>query len=336
MAQAAHSVAQSLRGAWGASQAAAPQGRAPGPPSGGAPSAPGRTSPPQQPSYAAPTQSDHDDPPFPPEQAGWLRAALSDAVGSSLERFGAHLDVQLNGIRQELAAVRFEAAEAASVATGTRQATQDQERRLAELTERFDELERLTRLSASPATASEHSSVPYEQWQLAILGCLGWDTPPEELLHNATEALQRAGVPQASYSHIAPLVPAQGRGSGAEIFFLSPQALQQARVAIRSARVSYVPGKYVWLDAKKERSETAPARMIHRLHEAVAEAMLARAAVRGQQVPRVDKDVRGRSLRADGHRAAYVAQLRVRWTAAGVAAFSAQEREDAAAFAEAL
>lgn len=232
--------------------------------------------------------------------------------------------------------MRFEAAEAASVATVTRQALQDQEKRLADLTDRFEELERLTRLSATPSAASEHSSVPYEQRQLAILGCLGWDTPSDELLKNATDALMRAGVPPASYSHIAPLVPAQGRRSGAEVFFLTPQSLQQARVAVRSARISYVPKKYVWLDAKKERSETAPARMIHRLHEAVAEAMVARAAVRGQQVPRIDKDVPGRSLRADGHRVAYVAQLCVRWTAAGVAAFSAQGREDAAAFAEAL
>lgn len=171
---------------------------------------------------------------------------------------------------------------------------------------------------------------------MAILGSLGWDTLPEELLHNATDALQRAGVPPSSYSHIAPLVPAQGRGSGAEIFFHTPTALQQARVAVRSARISYVANKYVWLDAKKERSETAPARMIHRLHEAVAEAMLARAAIRGQTVPRVDKDVPGRSLRVDGQRAAYIAQLRVRWTAAGMAAFTEQERADAAAFAEAM
>lgn len=94
--------------------------------------------------------------------------------------------------------------------------------------------------------------------------------------------------------------------------------------------------KYVWLGAKKERSETAPARMIHRLHEAVADAMAARAADRGQVLLRVDKDVPCRSLRIDGQRAAYVAQLRVRWIAAGNAALTEQERSDAAAFAAAM
>lgn len=149
------------------------------------------------------------------------------------------------------------------------------------------------------------------------------------------ETLQRAGVAAAAYSHVAPLVPAHGRGSGAEVFFNSAAALQQARVAVRSARVSFVPNRFVWLDAKRERSENAPARIVHRLHEAVVDVLTARAAQRGQALPRVDKDVPGRSLRLDNQRAAYVAQLRVRSTAAGVAALTDQERSEAAAYAEA-
>lgn len=331
MAQAAASVAQSLRGAWGAK---------PQPPQTGPSSSSGARRPePAQAAYAPSSATAPEDAPFPPEQSSWLRAAISDAisnaVGSSLESFGQHLDVQLNNLRSDVAAARFEASEASAVALGTRETAQEHERRLSNLAARFDELERLTRLSATSSTASEQPSIPYEKRQLAVIGSLGWDSPPEQFLERAMETLQRAGVAASAYSHVAPLVPAHGRGSGAEVFFHSAAALQQARIAVRSARVSFVPNRFAWLDAKRERSENAPARIIHRLHEAVVDALTARAAERGQPLPRVDKDVPGRSLRLDNQRAAYVAQLRVRWTAAGVAALTDQERSEAVAFAEA-
>lgn len=211
-----------------------------------------------------------------------------------------------------------------------------QDERRATLSERLNEMERLTRLSASASSASENGPIPYEQRQRAVLGCLGWDLFPEDLMRNASDALMRAGVPPQSCSRMAPFVPAQGRGSGAEIWLLSPQAFQQARVAVRSSRISFIPNKYVWLDAKRERSETAPARIVHRLHEALAEALQARVVERGQRLPRIGKDVPGRSLRAEVQRVAHVAQLRVKWTAAGLALFTPDERGAAASLAEAL
>lgn len=52
-------------------------------------------------------------------------------------------------------------------------------------------------------------------------------------------------------------------------------------------------------------------------------------------VPQITKDIPGRSVRSAGARVAYLAQGRVRWTAAAGPVLSAEAREAAANFAEA-
>lgn len=286
--------------------------------------------------------------PFSESQKSWLDDALADSLGAALARFGEHLDGELASLRNDVAAVRFEASEAA-VAVGTVRASVDElrgasdaswlkhskhEAAIAQLTERVAAAERAAKEAASSAGASSSSaaptseapSVPWDKRQHAIIGSLGWDEHPAELVRRAQESLTEASVPRKAWTHMAPIVPASGRGSSVEIWFGAPESLQEARIAVRALAKSYMAGKCVWLDARRDRAESAPVRATHRLAEALQEG----------GASGVTKDVSGRSVKVGGTRYGYIAQGRVRWTPAALAKMTAKAREAAAAYAEAL
>lgn len=266
------------------------------------------------PSYAAgPTASA----PFTEHQKSWLDDALADSLGTALAQIGEHLDGELSSMRSDIGAVRFDASEA-SVAVGTLRSSVDELRRtsdaswlkhskheaaLQQLTQRVAAAEQAAReaafsastSSASAAPTSEAQSVPWERRQLAILGSLGWDESLAELVRRAQECLQEAAVPRKSWSQMAPIAPANGRGSSVEIWFVVPESLQEARLAMRALGKSYIAGRTVWLDARRDRAESAPVRATHRLAEALQEG--------GAQ--NVTKDVSGRSIKVAGVRFAY-------------------------------
>lgn len=63
-------------------------------------------------SSAAPPHSSAADAPFSGEQTHWLRVAVADAVVASIGSFAAHVCHQLKGIKEDVSAARFEAADA--------------------------------------------------------------------------------------------------------------------------------------------------------------------------------------------------------------------------------
>lgn len=148
--------------------------------------------------------------------------------------------------------------------------------------------------------------MPYERRQHGIVAGLGWDEEPATLVERAVEVLTDAQVPRDAWGHLSPILNRDGRGSAAEMWFEEAAALQRARLAVRALQRSYVSGRTVWLDARRERAEVVPVRVMHRLHEALCEA----------GVDQVVKDLPGRSIRSGTTRIAYVAQGRGRWTAA--------------------
>lgn len=125
---------------------------------------------------------------------------------------------------------------------------------------------------------------------------------------------------------MAPVVPASGKGSSVEVWFSSPEHLQEARIAVRAQAKSHMSGRVVWLDARRDRAESAPVRATHRLAEALQEG----------GATGVTKDVPGRSVKVAGVRYGYIAQGRVGWTLAALASLTAEAREAASAYAEAL
>lgn len=105
---------------------------------------------------------------------------------------------------------------------------------------------------------------------------------------------------------------------------------------MKALRKEYMSGKVAWPDAKGDRAETAPVRIVHRLHEALSDVARSQSRHHSSAAPEVVNDVGGRSIRVNGVRVAYVSQLRVRWTPAAAAHFAEEERDAAASFAKAM
>lgn len=174
--------------------------------------------------------------PFSAEQSSLLRHAMADMMGIALERFGGHLDAELSSARESVAAVRFEAAEASLTAASAKQVAADAARIIAQvdvsvrahdsdlaaLTSRISELEKQMRLAPPASSSSEASSIHYEQRQLAIVGSLGWNEQLGTLVERVQSVLAEAGVDRATWHGMAPLTPAGGLGSAAEIMFCTP------------------------------------------------------------------------------------------------------------------
>lgn len=93
-----------------------------------------------------------------------------------------------------------------------------------------------------------------------------------------------------AWSHLAPITSKSGQGSSAELWFQDPADLQKARLVVRALRRSYLDGRVVWLDARRERAENLPVRNTHTLPDAIKEA----------GINDVVKDIPGRTVRAAG------------------------------------
>ncbi len=100
----------------------------------------------------------------------------------------------------------------------------------------------------------------------------------------------------------------------ATLTFQSHELLQKARRQIDVLQISFDEHdqtKKVWLNAKKERSETRPARLVHRAFEAVQELE----AVRADRCD-VVKDLRGTRLLVGKERVGHTLRGEWEWAAA--------------------
>jgi hypothetical protein len=84
--------------------------------------------------------------------------------------------------------------------------------------------------------------------------------------------LVKAGVAEEEYRDLGPMN--RHKGSADLVTYASHSLLQRARRQIETLQVSFDAldsKRVVWFDARKERSETRPSRLVHRAHEAATE-----------------------------------------------------------------
>jgi hypothetical protein len=67
---------------------------------------------------------------------------------------------------------------------------------------------------SQPPTTKEKDAVPYGERAQGIMGHLGWDSPPENLLENAKLLIAALGVAQGD---IVELKPSYGNGGGSSV-----------------------------------------------------------------------------------------------------------------------
>lgn len=81
------------------------------------------------------------------------------------------------------------------------------------------------------------------------------------LLGRARDVLTQAGVDPGLYTNPSAVTGREDKDSRVELCFHCPDRLREAKLAITALSKAFTQGErkfYVWLDAKKERSETRP------------------------------------------------------------------------------
>ena len=121
----------------------------------------------------------------------------------------------------------------------------------------------------------------------------------------------------------------------AELVFSTPDALQRARVLVRAIQKSFSQddggrNRFVWLDVKKTTEEMRPARIVHRVAEAIQEIEAT------QSAPlQVDKKLYGKIVEVGGRKVGQVRNGTWVWLPFACNRYSQEQRENAKAIAEA-
>ena len=147
--------------------------------------------------------------------------------------------------------------------------------------------------------------------------------------HRARVALQDAGVSSEVWSGLAAVTSRAGAGNSCELIFADSTKLQEAKLLVRNLARVCCGDRPVWLDAGKTRTELRAARVIHRVHEVVAEIEAAKA-----DPGVVVKHLNGKFVTVGQTKACYTLQGKVRWTPWAVTRYTSEERDWATAYAE--
>jgi hypothetical protein len=185
----------------------------------------------------------------------------------------------------------------------------------------------LTAPSLASTAASVSSSTPYEARKIARIGNLGWNDTAETILKRANEVLRDAGAQPNEYTNLVPT--SRTSGSAAELLFQSATRLQEMKLAIKSLGRAYTDERIVWMDAKKERHELRPARLVHRVFEAIQDLESTR-----EDKMEAEKIMNGKFIKVGGTRAGYSFNSTWKWTAFAVARYTAEQLDVAKAYAE--
>ena len=140
--------------------------------------------------------------------------------------------------------------------------------------------------------------------------------------------MDKAGVAAEDYANLVP--QSRHKGSAAILSFSSHELLQKVRRQVDALQASFDENdatRKVWLDAKKERSETRPARLVHRDFEAIQTTRADKAAV--------VKDMRGKRLLVDTKRMGHTLRGVWEWSAAAKQRYGADALQGATAFVQA-
>lgn len=185
----------------------------------------------------------------------------------------------------------------------------------------------------APAVSTNHAaSTPYELRTIAIMGNLGWDTPKALLLERAQAVLQEAGVDPAAYTNLVPTTGKDGTGSMAQLCFSRPDLLQSSRLAVLALGKSFSTDgqvRSVWLEAKKERAELRPSRIVHRMEDILTDIEQGR-----PDTVEIEKVMNGKYIKVGGRRAGYIYKGEWKWTAWATERYNEETRDMAKAYAE--
>ena len=147
---------------------------------------------------------------------------------------------------------------------------------------------------------------PYHLRVLAKIGGFVYDTDAEVMLTQCRMQLTDAGVHESTYKH---LHCPRTKGSWCLLTFDTPANLARARLAFQARKIVH-GGRRIWLDAAKTRAELLPSRLVHRAHTCVSSSEEERAD--GKLV--LEKDMRGKQLKAGRHVLGYSLRGEWKWT----------------------
>lgn len=246
--------------------------------------------------------------PFSSDQSKWLGSALADSLGrfgahvegriKNVEGEAQHarheaaealaaartLQEEMSRLREgstpvDKEVVAREAREALSQAAKVweekwkRDEEEAAQRRKSEEAERQEKMKKEFEEArrGQPAAAGSRrggaEDIPVERRTLARMGGIGWDTPSEELQRRAEEVLQLAKVEHLTVE-VALVTGRSGDGSTAQVLFVSPEGLMQAKMAIKRLNKRYDDvRREVWLDVQKTAAELRPGRLVMKVAE---------------------------------------------------------------------
>ena len=220
-----------------------------------------------------PTQ---DEEPLPPKQALWVARCTGNLMQSSLEAFGGEVEERFQQVENKITDTEAKLLARVNQLEGiVHQNKKEMENQLIKAKAAFDSLEeefkhvkeQASSAPLSPAGSSiksAASSVPYEQRTQATLGCLGWDTPADQLVQRGEQVLGDCGYKKPDH-YTAISCPRRDGGSLCHVHFSSATVLQEAKLKVRTLSKVYHQERQVWLDASKSREELAPNRYLHRM-----------------------------------------------------------------------
>jgi hypothetical protein len=124
--------------------------------------------------------------------------------------------------------------------------------------------------ATAAGTAVRAPKVPYEKRTHAMIGQRFPNDAPRskaEIEFKAGQVLDQAGI-ASDWLSVKPVAITRMQngyrtGISAELVFKAPELLTRARLMIRSLDIQNDAGRVVWLDARRTRSENAPARSVH-------------------------------------------------------------------------
>ena len=129
------------------------------------------------------------------------------------------------------------------------------------------------------SVTSSSADIPYEQRTLAMMGQIVPHTSPipkSQLVERANQLLQQARIPaewiRAGPFAITRAAPGGGRlGHAVEILFCKPEQLRISKCKVRDLEIRNTAGRFLWLDARRTKSENAPARYIHKMGDVLTD-----------------------------------------------------------------
>ena len=143
----------------------------------------------------------------------------------------------------------------------------------------------------------------------------------------AKEVLRQAGVQENEWQSMASV--SAKKGSAVELVFSTPMHVKTRCLAVTALNKQYVSGKYAWLDAKKERSEMKPARMMHCVHDLLVDIETSR-----EDKAVVEKDPKGKIVKAGGKRIGFSLRGVWWWTEEANKRYSTEQLKLAAAYVD--